>query len=193
MTIKMMLVVLLVIMAIMMLMMNLSVSKLSSALIAKFEIVLSLARRSYLYCGTVKLDKKHHHRRRQHHHRHRHHRNHHHVFIITWSLLLFLNQAISGGGFPPEVRQVRLTMSPWKVHSETVLFIFDENLLDFHTKFFNWQWSCCGRVNSMNLSIGTFDVPQNYRRSRRVWGRQWFKQGTEAIQMRMNNLLHWKI
>ena len=41
-------------MAIMMLMMNLSVSKLSSALMAKFEIVLSLARRSYLYCGTEK-------------------------------------------------------------------------------------------------------------------------------------------
>ena len=58
MTIKMMMVVLLVIMAIMMLMMNLSVSKLSSALIAKFEIVLSLARRSYLYCGIEKFDKK---------------------------------------------------------------------------------------------------------------------------------------
>ena len=56
MTIMTMMVVLLVIMAIMRLMMNLSVSKLSSALIAKFEIVLSLARRSYLYCGTVKLD-----------------------------------------------------------------------------------------------------------------------------------------
>ena len=58
MAIQMMMVVVLVKMAIMMLMMNLSVSKLSSALIAKFEIVLSLARRSYLYCGTVKLDKK---------------------------------------------------------------------------------------------------------------------------------------
>ena len=80
------------------------------------------------------------------------------VFIITWSLLLFLNQAISGGGFPPEVRQVRLTMSPWKVHAVTVLFMFDENLSDYHTKF----------LDSMNLSIGTFDVPQDYRRSRRV-------------------------
>ena len=54
----MMMVVVLVIMAIMMLMMNLSVSKLSSALIAKFEIVLSLARRSYLYCGIEKFDEK---------------------------------------------------------------------------------------------------------------------------------------
>ena len=58
MTIQMVMVVVLVKMAIMMLMMNLSVSKLSSALIAKFEIVLSLARRSYLYCGTEKLDLK---------------------------------------------------------------------------------------------------------------------------------------
>ena len=57
-TIQMMMVVVLVKMAIMMLMLNLSVSKLSSALIAKFEIVLSLARRSYLYCGTEELDKK---------------------------------------------------------------------------------------------------------------------------------------
>jgi len=81
MAIQMMMVVVLVKMAIMMLMMNLSVSKLSSALIAKFEIVLSLARRSYLYCGTEKLDKKHHHRRRQHHRNHHHRHHHHHICL----------------------------------------------------------------------------------------------------------------
>ena len=98
----MMMVVVLVKMAIMMLMMNLSVSKLSSALIAKFEIVLSLARRSYLYCGTEKLDKKHHHRRRQHHRNH-HHRHHHHHICLHNHLksIVILEPSYFWGRVPP--------------------------------------------------------------------------------------------
>ena len=115
-TIQMMMVVVLVKMAIMMLMMNLSVSKLSSALIAKFEIVLSLARRSYLYCGTEKLDKKHHHRRRQHHRNHRHH--HHNCVHNHLKSIVILEPSYFWGRVPPwgqtsQVDHVSLKSSRW--------------------------------------------------------------------------------